>query len=44
MKLKWKSIGCAVLTLFAIASGTLSAAERYPNKPGRLIVPFGAGG
>ena len=28
----------------AVATGAPGAAENYPNKPGRLILPFGAGG
>ena len=44
MRLNGKSIGCVALALFFIAAGAAGAAETYPNKPGRLILPFGAGG
>jgi tripartite-type tricarboxylate transporter receptor subunit TctC len=32
------------LVLWLACAGVASAAETYPNKPGRLILPFGAGG
>src|SRR5687768_9726939 len=41
MKLSCKMILCIAMASFAGAAG---AAESYPNKPGRLILPFGAGG
>jgi tripartite-type tricarboxylate transporter receptor subunit TctC len=44
MKLNCKSVGCFAMALFIIATGASRAAENYPNKPGRLILPFGAGG
>ena len=44
MKHGSKSIRCIALALFFTASGSAPAAETYPNKPGRLILPFGAGG
>ncbi len=43
MKLCYKSIGC-ILAASLMSAGAASAAETYPNKPGRLILPFGAGG
>ena len=33
----------ALIALLVICSGTVYAADTYPNKPGRLILPFGAG-
>ena len=44
MRLKCKSICCVVLCAMLATSVASGAAESYPNKPGRLIVPFGAGG
>ena len=44
MKHGSKSIRCIALALFFTATGSAPAAETYPNKPGRLILPFGAGG
>ena len=41
MKLSCKTILCIAAASFA---GAAAAAESYPNKPGRLILPFGAGG
>jgi tripartite-type tricarboxylate transporter receptor subunit TctC len=43
MKLS-KSIGYFAIAFLAIAAATPYAAESYPNKPGRLILPFGPGG
>ncbi|RPJ40818.1 MAG: tripartite tricarboxylate transporter substrate binding protein, partial [Deltaproteobacteria bacterium] len=34
----------AVVSLFSISAGTLSAAEPYPNKPVTFLVPWGTGG
>jgi tripartite-type tricarboxylate transporter receptor subunit TctC len=42
MKLNCKSIGWSAVAFF-IAMSAAHAAENYPNKPGRLILPFGAG-
>ena len=44
MNLSRTYIGVVVATLLAFVTGTAPAAETYPNKPGRLILPFGAGG
>lgn len=44
MNFNCKSIRCIALALFTVATGAAQAAESYPNKPGRLILPFGAGG
>ena len=38
------SLKCVALCLFIVSAGPANAAESYPNKPGRLILPFGAGG
>ena len=43
MKLDLKTIGCIVVSV-VLATSAAIAAEGYPNKPGRLILPFGAGG
>ena len=43
MKRDWRWIGCVAASLI-MATGAARAAESYPNKPGRLILPFGAGG
>jgi len=43
MKRNSKLIGCAAMALLMLATGAACAAEKYPNKPGRLILPFGAG-
>jgi tripartite-type tricarboxylate transporter receptor subunit TctC len=44
MKLACKSMRCIVIALLTMPMGAAVAAESYPNKPGRLILPFGAGG
>ena len=44
MKLNCRLIGCIAIALFVVATTAAGAAENYPNKPGRLILPFGAGG
>lgn len=44
MKLNCTSIRCIALATCIAATGASSAADTYPNKPGRLILPFGAGG
>jgi tripartite-type tricarboxylate transporter receptor subunit TctC len=47
VKVDNKVIRCIVVLWFAFAAGAAGAAgaaESYPNKPGRLILPFGAGG
>jgi tripartite-type tricarboxylate transporter receptor subunit TctC len=44
MKINCKSVSRVALVLFMSAMGAAGAAEKYPNKPGRLILPFGAGG
>lgn len=38
------SIRLAATMACALFMGTANAAESYPSKPGRLILPFGAGG
>jgi tripartite-type tricarboxylate transporter receptor subunit TctC len=43
MKLNCKSIACIAIASFIVATGAARAADSYPNKPGRLILPFGAG-
>ena len=43
MKINCKSVSRDVLALFIIVMGAAGAADNYPNKPGRLILPFGAG-
>ncbi|HYC47894.1 MAG TPA: tripartite tricarboxylate transporter substrate binding protein [Burkholderiales bacterium] len=37
------AVGCIVASVM-LAAGAATAAESYPSKPGRLILPFGAGG
>jgi tripartite-type tricarboxylate transporter receptor subunit TctC len=37
-------IGLAAIASFAVVVGAAAAADNYPSKPGRLILPFGAGG
>ncbi|HZN25674.1 MAG TPA: tripartite tricarboxylate transporter substrate binding protein [Burkholderiales bacterium] len=52
MKHDLKTIGCIAATAVMFAAGSALAAEKagarsaevYPNKPGRLILPFGPGG
>jgi len=44
MNTKCKSVLRVALVLVMGAIGAAGAAEKYPNKPGRLILPFGAGG
>lgn len=44
MKSRCRWIQCLACVLFVAAIGSAGAAENYPNKPGRLILPFGAGG
>src|SRR5262245_44477424 len=39
-----KSLACSAGMLLMLVAGMAGAAEPYPNKPGRLILPFGAGG
>jgi tripartite-type tricarboxylate transporter receptor subunit TctC len=34
----------AVIALVSLGAGAAHAADNYPSKPGRLILPFGAGG
>jgi tripartite-type tricarboxylate transporter receptor subunit TctC len=43
MKLTRKTTAALAVTLFTIATGVAHAGESYPNKPGRLILPFGVG-
>ena len=50
MKLVWNAIRCVALAAAIVAAGTTAAADKarsdevYPNKSGRLILPFGPGG
>jgi tripartite-type tricarboxylate transporter receptor subunit TctC len=44
MRINRKSIRTIAMALFVSATAAASAAETYPSKPGRLILPFGAGG
>src|SRR5687768_13096084 len=44
MKLNCKLPACVAVALSMFAAGVAPAADNYPNKPGRLILPFGAGG
>jgi tripartite-type tricarboxylate transporter receptor subunit TctC len=44
MSLNRKWLGCIAIALSTVATGPALGAESYPNKPGRLILPFGAGG
>ena len=44
MRLKLRFIGWSAMALLMVAASAARAAESYPNKPGRLILPFGAGG
>ncbi|MDB5905141.1 MAG: hypothetical protein JWM26_4019, partial [Betaproteobacteria bacterium] len=34
---------CIAIALLLVATGVARGAESYPSKPGRLILPFGAG-
>ena len=43
MKLHCKLLGCVAMALLMFAAGVAPAADNYPNKFGRLILPFGAG-
>ena len=43
MKIRKAAI-CAAFSACALFAGAAPGAEVYPNKPGRLILPFGAGG
>jgi len=44
MKSSGRLIAGIVSMLLPLAAGAAGAGEPYPNKPGRLILPFGAGG
>src|SRR3982751_7110846 len=44
MKFNCKSIAAVAGAFLIVAMAAARAAENYPNKPGRLILPFGAGG
>ena len=45
MKLSISTVcGIAAALSISAAAALAGAAETYPNKPGRLILPFGAGG
>lgn len=35
---------CTLITALLLCAGAAHAADEYPSKPGRLILPFGAGG
>jgi tripartite-type tricarboxylate transporter receptor subunit TctC len=35
---------CFLMTILLLCVGAAHAADEYPSKPGRLILPFGAGG
>ena len=43
MKSNCKLPGYVAVALLMLAVGAARAADNYPNKPGRLILPFGAG-
>ena len=43
MRLRLRLLACIALGTL-IAASTAAAADNYPRKPGRLILPFGAGG
>ena len=43
MKSHCKLLVCVAMALLMFAAGVARAADNYPNKPGRLILPFGAG-
>ena len=44
MRFNCKWVGCLAAASLIFATGVARAADSYPNKPGRLILPFGAGG
>jgi tripartite-type tricarboxylate transporter receptor subunit TctC len=44
MTFNCKSIAAVAGAFLIVATAAARAAENYPNKPGRLILPFGAGG
>jgi tripartite-type tricarboxylate transporter receptor subunit TctC len=44
MKFGFRAMGWLASASMLFAMGAACAAETYPNKPGRLILPFGAGG
>ncbi|MDB5865518.1 MAG: bug [Betaproteobacteria bacterium] len=44
MRLDCKWLGGVAAAVFIVATGAARGADNYPNKPGRLILPFGAGG
>jgi len=44
MELSGRTIWRVAAALLVLAAGGVGAADNYPNKPGRLILPFGAGG
>src|SRR3977135_3982815 len=35
---------CTLITVLLLYAGAAQAADQYPSKPGRMILPFGAGG
>jgi tripartite-type tricarboxylate transporter receptor subunit TctC len=43
MKPGFRSAGCVAVALSMFVAGVAPAADNYPNKFGRLILPFGAG-
>jgi tripartite-type tricarboxylate transporter receptor subunit TctC len=43
MKPGFRSVGCVAVALSVFAAGVAPAADNYPNKFGRLILPFGPG-
>jgi len=43
MKLDCRLPACIAVALLLFTAGMAGAADNYPNKPGRLILPFGAG-
>jgi tripartite-type tricarboxylate transporter receptor subunit TctC len=43
VKLNCQRFGGVAIVLSIVATGAACAADNYPNKPGRLILPFGAG-
>lgn len=44
MKARTYSFCCASITALLLCANAAHAADDYPTKPGRLILPFGAGG